>query len=121
MTAARAARRAVLALELGSRAAAATIERGEPRRMAVLALVEGINGAVEALAPYAGGMPPLPPHTLIVLSNGSTLRTTQNSTAEIAGLINAGVAKIYQVPDLDGVIHHLMVSAILDFYAVNGA
>ena len=55
---------------------------------------------------------------LIVLTNGSTLRTTQNTPGDLAGLINAGEAKIYSVTDLDGITHYLVVSAILDFYAV---
>jgi hypothetical protein len=70
---------------------------------------------------YAGGMPTPYPHVLIVLSNGSTLRTTQNTTADIGGLINAGEAKIYTVADLDGVTHNLRVASILDFYEVAGA
>lgn len=58
------------------------------------------------------------PHVLLVLSNGSTVRTTANSTADIAGLINAGEAKIYTVTDTEGVQHNLLVSSILDFYQV---
>lgn len=81
-------------------------------------LAEGVRDAVTVLAPYAGTMPTPYPHTLLVLRNGSTLRTTQNAPADIAGLINVGTEKIYPVTDLDGVTHHLVVSAILDFYEV---
>lgn len=56
--------------------------------------------------------------TIIVLSNASTLRTTQNTPADIAGMINAGVTKVYTVADIDGVQHNLLVSSILDFYQV---
>lgn len=60
------------------------------------------------------------PHVLLVLSNGSTLRTVQNTTGDIAGLINAGEAVVYQVTDLDGITHNVRVAAVLDFYEVTG-
>jgi hypothetical protein len=81
------------------------------------------NQLITLLEPYADDMPQIPtpyPHVLLVLSDGSTLRTIQNTTADIAGLINAGVAKIYHVADVNGVTHNLMVSTILDFYVVTG-
>jgi hypothetical protein len=73
---------------------------------------------ITLLEPYANAMPTPFPHTVLILTNGSTLRTTANTPAEIAGMINAGVQKIYPVADLDGVAHNLMVDAILDFYEV---
>lgn len=71
---------------------------------------------ITLLTPYAGTMPTFP-HVILVLSNGSTIRTTDNTVGDIAGLINAGTQKIYSVNDLtDGYLHHVVVSEILDFY-----
>lgn len=66
------------------------------------------------------GRMPLPyPHTILVLTNGNTIRTTSNVPADIAGMINAGTQKIYACTDLtDGYTHNVMVNAILDFYQV---
>lgn len=73
---------------------------------------------ISLMTPYINGMAMTYPHTLIVLTNGSTLRTTSNVPADIAGLINAGLDKIYVCTDHEGVVHNLVVTSILDFYEV---
>lgn len=103
--------------EVAGHAASDALEGGDVD-MALRILTRGMIRVVETIAPYAGGMPTPYPHVLMFLSNGSTIRTTQNTTADIAGLINAGVAKIYEVQDLDGVTHNVMIGAILDFCEV---
>ena len=86
---------------------------------ALVTLEVAIGKVIDVLAPYAGAMPLTYPHTILILTNGSTIRTTANTPADIAGMINAGVQKIYDCADLtDGLTHHVMVSAILDFYEV---
>ena len=88
-------------------------------RAALVTLADGMADVIDALAPYAKAMPLPYPHTILILTNGSTIRTTANAPADIAGMINAGTQKIYDCTDLtDGLTHHVMVSAILDFYQV---
>lgn len=90
---------------------------GNDDRKALVTLAMGMDKVIDILKPYAKGMPLPYPHTVLILTNGNTIRTTANTPAEIAGMINAGVQKIYDCADLtDGLTHHVMVSAILDFY-----
>lgn len=92
---------------------------GRDTSAALVTLADGIANVIDALAPYAGAMPLPYPHTILILTNGNTIRTTANTPAEIAGMINAGAQKIYDCADLtDGLTHHVMVNAILDFYQV---
>lgn len=86
---------------------------------AIATLVDGMSELIDILSPYAVTMPLPYPHVILILTNGSTIRTTSNTTVEIAGMINAGAQKIYQCADLtDGLTHNVMVNAILDFYQV---
>jgi hypothetical protein len=54
--------------------------------------------------------------TVIVLSNASAIKTTGPSPADIAGLINAGQDKTFNVTDLAGVEHFLVVSNIVEAF-----
>lgn len=82
-------------------------------------LADSMGELITILAPYAVIMPLPHPHTILVLTNGSTIRTTANAPEDIAGMINAGTQKIYSCTDLtDGFVHNVMVGAILDFYQI---
>lgn len=92
---------------------------GNDDRAALVTLAMGMDKVIDVLKPYAKGMPLPYPHTILILTNGNTIRTTANTPEQIAGMINADVQKIYNCTDLtDGLIHNVMVSAILDFYQV---
>jgi hypothetical protein len=56
--------------------------------------------------------------TYIFLDNGQSVQTTDNTPSDIAGLINAGVAKIYTCVDAlnPATTHQVVVSHIVDIY-----
>lgn len=57
---------------------------------------------------------------IINLSTGQSVQTQTNSAADVAGLVNAGVQKIYTCTDLfTGHDHNIVVAQISDFYEVN--
>lgn len=58
--------------------------------------------------------------TYIFLDNGQSLQTTDNSAADIAGLVNAGTQKIYTCVDHQsaGITHHVVASHIVDVYDI---
>jgi len=57
---------------------------------------------------------------IINLDNGQGIQTQSNSAADLAGLVNAGVQKIYTGTNLfTGHDHQIVVSHITDFYEVN--
>jgi len=56
--------------------------------------------------------------TYIFLDNGQSVQTTTNVPSDIAGLINAGVQKIYTCLDAlnSATTHYIVVSHIVDIY-----
>lgn len=57
--------------------------------------------------------------TLIQLANNQNVWTQSNSAADIAGLINAGVDKIYQCTEMTtGQVHNIVVAHIVDVMEV---
>lgn len=57
--------------------------------------------------------------TLIQLLDGNNVWTQTNSAADIAGLINAGVQKIYQCTEMTtGQTHNIVVANIVDVIEV---
>ena len=86
---------------------------------ALATLIDGMSELIDILTPYAVIMPLPYPHIILILTNGSTIRTTSSTVPDIAGMINAGTQKIFSCTDLtDGLTHNVMVNAILDFYQV---
>lgn len=100
-------------------------EGGNDREGAVRTLADMAKDLITVLAPCAYGAPResdrliTMPKTVIILRNGNSLQvaTTTNTAEDIAGLMNAGTPSVYVAQDVvDGMVHHVRVSEILDVY-----